>query len=239
MSMMKTVAAAAIAALMGAGGASAETYSQTQLQEIFEKSPNAEIRHYAAKLAGLAIARSGGDSASYNGSCCSGLFQISGVNLAHVGLTSQQFRRLSPLDQVAVYIRIAPEGDSDLDADALRKLRIESVEVRELAPPNQAADPARGRKIYTQAEIREMFAASSNRMVSYKSAFLAAEAMKSSQGDPAAFNGTCCSGLMQVNNSNLREHGNITGAQYRAMSGPEQIAIWVKAYEAGDLKIPD
>ncbi|MEY9142068.1 hypothetical protein [Bradyrhizobium elkanii] len=134
---MKRLLLAAVIAVVAGGSANAETFTLPQLQQIFESSPNAHVRHSSSRLASLAIDRSGGDSAKFNGTCCSGLFQINRSQLHQVGLTSDELRHLSPIDQVAVYVRVTADHDSDLDADALRKLRIEPIEVHEL-PPLQA-----------------------------------------------------------------------------------------------------
>lgn len=61
-----------------------------------------------------------------------------------------------------------------------------------------------------------------------------------SGGNTAAFNGTCCYGVLQMNKANIKEYARVTPEQYKQLSLQEQINAWssltVDAMKAGSVQ---
>lgn len=86
---------------------------------------------------------------------------------------------------------------------------------------------------YTQAQIQTMFQNSGNAyLAANASTFAAMSYNVESGGNSAIYNGSCCTGLMQMNQSNLANFCDCTSAEYAALSGQEQINIYAQYYDS-------
>jgi len=102
-----------------------------------------------------------------------------------------------------------------------------------LAQPSVARSYLAPNIEYSQQEIQGFFEASGNAYLAENAATFAAMSYNvESGGNSAIYNGSCCTGLMQMNQSNLRTFCNCTPAEYAAMSGQEQINIYARYYES-------
>lgn len=61
---------------------------------------------------------------------------------------------------------------------------------------------------------------------------IASLAMFESGGNPGVYNGTCCTGLLQVNRSNLAAQG-LTPQQYANMGTQQQVDVWLRVTNQG------
>lgn len=86
---------------------------------------------------------------------------------------------------------------------------------------------------YSQSQIQSFFENSGNSYLSSNAATFAAMSYKvESGGNSAIYNGSCCTGLMQMNKSNLNDFCECTSAEYAALSGQDQINIYARYYES-------
>lgn len=93
----------------------------------------------------------------------------------------------------------------------------------------QAASYYPGNVQYTHAELVSIFQNSGNSYLASNATSFANMAINvESGGNTAIYNGTCCTGLMQMNKANLKEFCGCTSQEYAAMNGQQQIAIYSK-----------
>ncbi|WP_234625054.1 M23 family metallopeptidase (plasmid) [Agrobacterium rosae] len=100
--------------------------------------------------------------------------------------------------------------------------------------PSQARSYLAPNTQYSQAQIQTMFENSGNSYLAQNASTFAAMSYKveSMGGNSAIYNGSCCTGLMQMNQGNLATFCDCTSAQYAAMSGQQQINIYAQYYES-------
>jgi murein DD-endopeptidase MepM/ murein hydrolase activator NlpD len=92
--------------------------------------------------------------------------------------------------------------------------------------------------IYTQSQIQSFFENSGNPYLVANAAKFAAmsyhvesyDFVRQTKGNSAIFNGSCCTGLMQMNTANLRDFCKCTRAEYAAMTGQQQINVYALYY---------
>ena len=104
-----------------------------------------------------------------------------------------------------------------------------------LAPAGaSAATNMPGGTYHSQAQIESYFANSNNSYLRDNASTFAAMSrnVENSTGYTGLYNGSCCTGLMQMNRSNLREFCNCTPEQYATMSGQQQIDVYGKYYSS-------
>lgn len=87
---------------------------------------------------------------------------------------------------------------------------------------------------YSETQIRVMFENTGNSYLASNAATFASMSyrVESGGGNSAIYNGSCCTGLMQMNRSNLREFCDCSPSEYAALSGQQQINIYAKYYES-------
>lgn len=81
-----------------------------QIEEAVKNSPYANdmIRQNAAAIAALSANMEvrNGETTTFNGSCCYGILQMTGTNIAALGMTKEQYRNASLQTQIDGWIRI-------------------------------------------------------------------------------------------------------------------------------------
>lgn len=81
-----------------------------QIEEAVKNSPYANdmIRQNAAAIAALSANMEvrNGETTTFNGSCCYGILQMTGTNIAALGMTKDQYRNASLQTQIDGWIRI-------------------------------------------------------------------------------------------------------------------------------------
>ena len=103
--------------------ASAIIVSQQQIADAIRKSPysNEWLKQNADAIGKLAInVESGGNTESFNGSCCYGVLQMSKSNIrAYAKMTPEQYKKLDLQSQVNYWAKLTSEG---LNHKAPRKM---------------------------------------------------------------------------------------------------------------------
>lgn len=87
-------------------------YSAQQITDAVRASPlREELKSTSCSLGGLGRFESGGNKGVYNGSCCTGIFQLNRTNVTnYTGLTREQFGCESLQFQVNAWARLTNDG---------------------------------------------------------------------------------------------------------------------------------
>jgi hypothetical protein len=87
---------------------------------------------------------------------------------------------------------------------------------------------------YNNSQIASMFANSGNSYLASNAQTFAnmSTNVENRWGNTAVYNGSCCTGLMQMNQSNLKTFCQCTKEQYASMSGEQQIGVYTKYFES-------
>lgn len=83
---------------------------------------NQVLRDNAAAVGSLALFESGGNTQSYNGTCCYGVLQMSTSNIEAAGYTTAEFQQLSLQAQVNAWAHLQSTALNDPVIDRLRAL---------------------------------------------------------------------------------------------------------------------
>ncbi len=91
-----------------------------------------------------------------------------------------------------------------------------------------------GGQSYSQQQVANMFANSSNPYLAANASTFAAMShnVEDPNGNTGTYNGSCCTGLMQLNNGNLATFCNCTKQEFAAMSGQQQIDVYTKYFNS-------
>lgn len=96
-------------------------YTAQQIADAVARSNlDPSLRAYANQMGQLGVYESSGNAGIYNGSCCTGIFQLNQGNLRANGLTPQQYANMSLDQQVAVWAKVTNGG---VNTGVVRKLQ--------------------------------------------------------------------------------------------------------------------
>lgn len=86
-------------------------YTSQQIADAVRRSSlDPSLRAYADQMGQLGVYESSGNAGVYNGSCCTGIFQINQSNLRAQGLTPAQYANMGLDQQVEVWARVTNGG---------------------------------------------------------------------------------------------------------------------------------
>lgn len=87
-------------------------YSAREIANAVNNSPlRSELKETSCSLGGLGRFESGGNKGIYNGSCCTGIFQLNNQNIKnYAGMTREQFGCQSLQFQVDTWARLTNDG---------------------------------------------------------------------------------------------------------------------------------
>lgn len=96
-------------------------YSTREIADAVNHSPlTSELKETSCSLGGLGRFESGGNKGVYNGSCCTGIFQLNNQNIRnYAGMTREQFGCQSLQFQVDTWARLTNDG---YHSDVVRRL---------------------------------------------------------------------------------------------------------------------
>lgn len=97
-----------------------------------------------------------------------------------------------------------------------------------------AASYFNGGTNYSQSEIAQFFANSSNPYIASNASTFASMSMveTAGTGSTSIYNGSCCTGLMQMNNANIRQFAGMEKQDYARLGGQQQIDVYTKYYDS-------
>lgn len=102
--------------LIAALPAQAQTYTPQQVADAIRNSPNANsfLQQNSLAIGNLAMFESaGGQTNIYNGSCCYGILQLNGTNLASLGINPSEYLNMNLQDQVDAWSRVQSQAFND------------------------------------------------------------------------------------------------------------------------------
>ncbi|WP_114944340.1 hypothetical protein [Microvirga calopogonii] len=86
-------------------------YSASDIANAVRNSNlNPSLRQYADQMGNLGMFESSGNAGIYNGSCCTGVFQVNRSNLAAAGYTPESYANASLDEQVRVWANLTNQG---------------------------------------------------------------------------------------------------------------------------------
>ncbi|QRM34990.1 hypothetical protein [Microvirga sp. VF16] len=86
-------------------------YSASDIANAVRNSNlNPSLRQYADQMGNLGMFESGGNAGIYNGSCCTGVFQLNRSNLAAAGYTPEEYANAGLDEQVRVWANLTNQG---------------------------------------------------------------------------------------------------------------------------------
>ena len=117
-------------------------------------------------------------------------------------------------------------------ASAARRMALLAVVTVAAATAALAASYFPGGNTYSQGEITQFFANSSNPYLSNNASTYAAMSMVETggTGSTSIYNGSCCTGLMQMNGENIRDFAGMSKADFAQLSGQQQVDVYTKYY---------
>ena len=126
-----------------------------------------------------------------------------------------------------------PSPRRPLDLVLLALVVVLALTTVALAFQKIAAGVLPGGQSYSQSQVAGFFANSSNPYLASNASSFAAMShnVEDPNGNTGTYNGSCCSGLMQINQTNLKNYCNCTPQQFATMSGQDQVNVYTKYYE--------
>lgn len=107
------IALLALIASFVASPAMASTHTASEVAAAVMQSPlNSDMKRYASNIGNLAMFESGGRTTIYNGSCCTGILQMSQSNIRNYGngMTRQEYAQLPLQQQVDMWARLTNDA---------------------------------------------------------------------------------------------------------------------------------
>lgn len=95
-------------------------YSASEIASaVSNSSLNPYLKQYADQMGNLGRFESSGNAGIFNGSCCTGIFQLNTTNLANFGYTREQYANLSLQEQTNVWAQLTNSSMNSASVQSL------------------------------------------------------------------------------------------------------------------------